>query len=295
LKAAAILFIFVACTGTVSALSIANLNFGNVNPGENSIQDLTLINSPQDIDNHFVIETAGDMKDWIRVTPREFDLAKGASQTLTVSLVVPKDAPLGSTTGTITAVGGRTVPSSGNESGGASVGYSVATKSKVSASVIKAGATADIAIVRVDVSPDSRPGDIVRFTVSAKNAGNVPVSGQFMVNISRGTAPMISVPGSTVEFGINDQQTVKLYWDTQGQEAGTYTAVISVLPSTGGKDVKIIPESYPPLTLQLGEGTTGQTQPAPSDNGISMTLIGIIIVIFAGILILIFYNRKQNG
>lgn len=288
-KIAVILLVITACIGAASALSLSNLNFWDVNPGENSIQNLTLINSPQDIDNHFVIETAGDMKDWITVTPREFDLAKGAGQTLTVSLVVPKDAPLGSTTGTITAIGGRTVPSSANASGGASVGYSVATKSKVSASVVKAGATADIAIVRVDVSPDPRPGDVVRFTVSAKNAGNVPASGQFMINISRGTAPVSSAPGSTVEFGMNDQQTVKLYWDTQGQDAGTYTAVISVLPSTGGKDVKIIPESYPPLTIHLGEATTGQTQTAAPDT------IGVIILIIAGILILIFYYKKQTG
>jgi uncharacterized repeat protein (TIGR01451 family) len=279
-KCIACIFLFVILVSPAHALSLTDLSFGDVNQGMKYTQILNLVNAPNDIDNHFVIQVDGSMKDWITVSPSECDLKNGTSQALTVTLRVPYDARLGSTAASITAVASNAVSSVGGSSG-SSVGYSEATKSKVTANVIKAGATADINITGVDVPTAVKPGDVVKFTLTAQNIGNIPATGQFYVNISENNVPVISIPAVPVDFAMNSQQIIKLYWDTQGRPEGPYTAVISVVPSSSGTGVKSVPESYPPITITIGQ-STGET-PSSSTGALPLTLIlglvGIIIVI----------------
>ena len=56
------------------------------------------------------------------------------------------------------------------------------------------------------------------------------------------------------EFELNAEKTVKLYWNTQGQSERVYTAVVSVMPSSSGKDVRIKTASFPAITIELGGG-----------------------------------------
>jgi hypothetical protein len=282
----------VALAGAVQALSLSNLNFRDVEQGATYTQTLILLNSPQDIDNHFVIEIGGIMKDWITVSPMEFDLAKGSSQPLNVTLAVPMDASLGGKTATITAVGKKTIPSAGGTTGGASVGYAVAAKSNVVANVLKPGATAAIEITGVETPKGIKPGDVVKFTISAKNAGNVPSTAQFSVAISRGGVAIATIPGAPVDFGMNAEQTVKLYWDTGGQPEGTYTGVVSVVPSSSGKDVKIKTTSYPAITLELG-GAGGTESPSQPLNLPLVAIAGICLVI--GIVLVVFIMKRRKS
>jgi hypothetical protein len=291
-KTLVFLLLSVALAGAVQALAISNLNFGDVEQGTTYTQPLILANSPQDIDNHFVIELGGALKDWISVSPTEFDLAKGSNQPLAVTLTVPKDAPLGGKTGTITAVGKKIIPAAGGTPGGAAIGYAVAAKSNVLANVVKAGATAAIEITKVETLTEIKPGDIVKFTISAKNAGNVPATGQFSISISRGAAAITTIPGVPVDFGMDAEQTVKLYWDTQGQPEGTYTAVASVVPTSSGKDVRIRAASYPPITLRLGLTAEAQGV-SPSLNLSLVAAVGVCIVI--GIVLALVILKRRKG
>jgi hypothetical protein len=292
-KTLVIFLVAVALAGAAQALALSNLNFGDVEQGATYTQTLLLANSPQDIDNHFIIEKAGVMKDWITVSPAEFDLAKGSSQSLTVTLVVPGDASLGEKIATITAVGKKTVPSAGGTPEGATVGYAVATKSNVVANVVKPGATAAIGITGVETPAGVRPGDIVKFTITARNTGNIPATGTFSVAISRGGAALATIPGVPVDFGMNAEQTVKLFWDTQGQPDGTYTAVVSVVPSTSGKDVTIRTASYPPITLELG-GTTATPQGASPLPDLPLAAIAGICIIAVIALALVLLKRRRT-
>jgi hypothetical protein len=289
-KTLVFLLILVALAGAVQALGLADLNFGDVEQGGTYTQTIVLVNSPQDIDNHFVVEVGGIMKGWITVSPVEFDLTRGSDQPLTVTLAVPKDATLGEGTATITAVGKKIVPSTGNVSEGASVGYAVATKSNVAANVVKPGATAAIEITNVETPKGIKPGDIVKFTITAKNVGNVPSTGQFSVAVTKGSSAIATIPGVPVDFGMNAEQTVKLYWDTGGQSEGTYTAVVSVAPSSSGRDVKIRTGTYPAITLELGT-VIGQGASPPLNLPLPV-LAGICIII--GIILAFIILRRRN-
>jgi hypothetical protein len=294
LRKALIFFVMViALAVSVQALGLSNLNFGDVEQGFKSTQTLTLITSPQDFDNHFVIEVGGEMQNWISVSPGEFDLPKDTSKDLTVTLAVPKDAPLGAKTATITAVGKNTAPSSGGTPGGATVGYAVAAKSVVLANVLKPGATAAIEITRVDTPQAIKPGDDVKFTISARNAGNIPATGQFSVAIFRDKTAIATIPGAPVEFALNAEQIVKLYWDTGGQPEGTYTAIVSVTPSSSGKDVKVQKTSYPPITLQLG-GIVQETPASPQpENNLLIIIGGVCLVIVIGLVFFVLKKRRS--
>lgn len=60
-----IIYIFVAiafAVGNASALGISSANFGKVELGGNYTQVVTLVNSPNDFDNHFVVQIDGAIK-----------------------------------------------------------------------------------------------------------------------------------------------------------------------------------------------------------------------------------------
>jgi hypothetical protein len=286
------LLIAIGLVGVVQSLALSNVNFGDVEQGVTYTQTIILTNSPQDIDNHFVVEVGGMVKDWITVSPSEFDLPKGSRQPLTVTLAVPNDASLGEKTATITAVGKKTVPSAGGTPEGATVGYAVATKSNLVANVVKVGSIAAIEITGVETPKDIKPGDIVKFTISAKNAGNVPASGQFSVAITKDAHNITTIPSVPVDFGMTAEQTVKIYWDTKDQPEGVYTAVVSVVPSSSGKDVKIRTVSYPAITLELG-GVKDTSGSSPSLNLTTVVLIGICLIAVIGIAFSFLKQRNQ--
>jgi len=287
-KVLILLITLVVFAGSASALGIANLDFGDVEQGETYTETIILVNSPQDFDNHFVIEVEGTIKEWITVSPVEFDLARGSNQPILVTLAVPADAALGDVHATITAVGKKTAPSAGETTDGAVVGYAVATRSNVLANVVKPGATAAIEINNVEIPENIQPGDVVKFTISAKNVGNVPATATFSVLISRskGKQVITSIPSVPTEFELGAEKTVKLYWDTHGQSEGVYTAVVSVTPSSGGKDVRIKTASFPAINIKLGRTEGSQS--------VYIAIAGVVIAAVAVVALALFARRRKR-
>ena len=218
-----ILLIF---TGTASALGITHSGFGNVEQGKSYDIPVTVLTSDRDFDNHFIIEIEGDLTDWVRVTPMEFDLPAGENQILTVNLTVPQNARLKEYKGSITAVGQQGVPSPGETPGGSAVGYTIAARSLLSATVIKPGAVESVAITQVDAPDSAKPGSTVKFEISIKNTGNVlaTVTPTLVISSSEGSA---EIPGLPVELEVDEEKTIKLYWDAP--EDGSYSVVVSIL------------------------------------------------------------------
>lgn len=234
-----------AFTGTASALGMLNLDFGDVEQGRTYTETVNVITSEMDFDNHFVIEKSGELADWLDVSPAEFDLKAGDTQTLTVTLTVPEDTKLGEYTGAITAVGQKTAPAPEETEGGAAVGYKVATKSKLRANVIKPGAVEAVSILSVIAPKRVEPGSVAKFDVAIKNTGNIPTTASPALTISKAAETVATVPGVAIELKVDEEKTAKLYWDAQ--EKGTYTAVAVV---TCGETTT----TSEPISIEVGKG-----------------------------------------
>ena len=106
------------------------------------------------------------------------------------------------------------------------MGYKVATKSKLRATVIKPGAVEAVTILSVDVPKRVKPGSVAKFDVQIKNTGNVPATASPTLTISKGAEAVATIPGVPVELSVDEEKTVKLYGEAQ--EKGFYTAVVAV-------------------------------------------------------------------
>jgi hypothetical protein len=232
-------------TGTVTALGMLNVNFGNVEQGKTYTETVNVITSTQDFDNHFVIEKSGELAAWIDVTPQEFDLRAGDTQPLAITLRIPEDATLGEYAGAITAAGKEPAPAPGEQEGGAAVGYTIAVKSRLSATVVKPGAIETIDIVNIEAPNHVESGSVAKFDVSITNTGNVPTTAEPVLTIYKGTETADSIHGAAVELEVEEEEIAKLYWDAE--EDGTYTAVVTVTcaETTTTSD---------PITLEVGKG-----------------------------------------
>lgn len=233
-------------TGTANALGISNVNFGDVEQGKTYNQIALIVTSPAGFDNHFIMEKSGELADWITITPLEFDLKAGDDKNVTVTLTVPEDARLGSYKGYIKAVGQYSVPAPGETSGGAGVGYKIAAQSKIYATVIKPGAVEAVTILNVDAPERVDPGSVAKFDVSVKNTGNVPATASPTLTVSKGAEPVAAIPGVPIELSVDEEKTVKLYWEAQEKGLGLYTAVVSV---TCGETTT----TYDPVSIEVGK------------------------------------------
>ncbi len=266
--------------GNASALGISSANFGDVEQGKIYNQTVTLVNSPNDFDNHFVVVVDGAIKDWIKISPAEFDLAKGNVQQITLTLDVPKDAGLGELKGTVTAEGKKTVPSSGG-GGGANVGYAVATKGNIYASVVKPGALASVEITGVEVPSPVPAGSVAKFTVALKNNGNVATTANFKLDIKKDGKVVASVPGTPADFALGEEKTIKFFWDTQGVSEGGYDAYVEATTIARGSE-KTSTAAYKSVPVVIGE-----------EKGISSTLIAVIGVAILIIILAVVLKRRK--
>lgn len=274
----AVLTFFFMVSGA-SALGISSANFEDVEQGKTYTRNITLLNSQNDFDNHFEVTVNGAITNWIKFTPIEFDIPKGKTQQIMLTLEVPKDAVLGEFRGTITAEGKMTVPSS-NAGSGANVGYAVATKGNIYANVVKPGAVASVEITGVEV-PESVPvGSVARFTVTSRNIGNIATSANFKLNIKKNDKLVVSVPGNPVDFNIGEEKTVKILWDTQGLAEGGYDAVVEVSTIARGSE-KTTTTIYKPLSVNIGKNRN-------SIPSISISGVGILIIVIS-----IFIKRQK--
>lgn len=266
--------------GSASALGISSANFGDVEQGKTYTQTVTLVNSQNDFDNHFVVIVDGTLKYLIKISPAEFDLAKGNIQQITLSLEVPKDAGLGEIRGNVIAEGKKTVPSSGG-GGGANVGYAVATKGTIYANLIKPGAVASVEIIGVDIASNVPAGSVAKLTVTSKNSGNVATSANFKLDIKKDGKVVASIPGTPADFAIGEEKTVKLFWDTQGIAEGKYDAIIEATTIARGSE-KTTSTAYKPVPITVGE--------EKGNSNILIAVIGIVILI---VVIVVVLKRKK--
>lgn len=270
------LFALVLMIGNASALGISSANFGDVEPGKTYNQTVTLVNSLNDFDNHFVVTVDGAIKDWIKVWPAEFDLVKGNVQQITLSVEVPKNASLGELKGTVTAEGKKPVPSS-TGGGGANVGYAVATKGNLFANVVMPGAVASVEITGVEVSDTVPVGGVARFTVIAKNNGNVATSANFKLEVKKDSNVVASVPGTSADFALGEEKTIKLFWDTAGVGEGRYDVYVEAATIARGAE-KTSSITYKPVPVIIGE------EQGVSNMLISVAGVVILIIILAFVL-----------
>ncbi len=247
-----LLMFFIVLNSTATALGISNANFGDVEQGKSYNITITLVNSQNDFDNHFIVEISGALKNWISISPSEFDLAKGNSKQINLTLKVPSDTVLGQSTGTVTATGKKTAPSGGADSGGANVGYAVATKGNIYANVVKPGAVASVEITNVEVQSNVASGSVAKLTVFSKNSGNVATSASFKLDIKKDSKIVASIPGTPTDFAIGEGKTVKLFWDTQGVEDGRYEAYIEAATIAKGSE-KTSSATYRPVPVTVGK------------------------------------------
>ena len=237
--------ILAALIGNVSALGMPDVDFGQVEQGKTYIQTVIVVTSPGGFDNHFIMEKAGALAEWITISTLEFDLKAGDTKDITVTLTVPEDARLGEYTGTLTAVGQKTAPMAGEPAGGTGVGYTIATKSKLRATVIKPGAVEAVSILSVIAPKRVEPGSVAKFDVAIKNTGNIYTTAIPILTISKGTETVATIPGVAIELKVDEEKTAKLYWDAQ--EEGTYTAVVAV---TCGETTT----TSDPISIEVGKG-----------------------------------------
>jgi uncharacterized membrane protein len=245
-KMAIALFVIAIFTGTGSGLGMHDKNFGNVEQGRTYTGTVDIITSEMDFDNDFAIEKSGELADWIDVSPTEFDLKAGNTQTLTVTLTVPEDAKLGEYTGVIKAAGQRTVPTAEEPTGGAGVGYKVAVKSRLRATVIKPGAVEAVTILSADAPKRVDPGSVAKFNVLIKNTGNVPATASPTLTVSKAAETIATIPSVPIELSVDEEKTVKLYWEAP--ETGLYTAVVAV---TCGETTT----TYDPISIEVGKSS----------------------------------------
>jgi hypothetical protein len=278
-----ILLALIFITGSASALGISSANFGDVEQGKTYNQTVTLVNSQNDFDNHFVVTIDGNIKGWTKVTPAEFDLAKGNVMQITLSLEVPQDVGLGELTGTVTAEGKKTVPTTGGAGGGANVGYAVATKGNIYANVIKPGAVASVEITGVEVASTVPIGSVAKFTVTSMNKGNVATSASFKLEVKKDGNVVASIPGTSADFALGEEKTVKLFWDTQGVTNGKYDAYVEATTIAKGSE-KTTSTAYKPVPIIIGE----------EKGGSSSTLIAAagIVILFVVLLVVVLKRRK---
>ncbi len=263
-----------AFTGTASALGISNVNFGDVEQGKTYNQPALIITSPEEFDNHFIMEKSGELAGWITIYPVEFDLKAGNDKDITVTLTVPEDARLGPYTGYIKAAGQYIAPAPGETPGGAAVGYRVATQSDVYATVVKPGAVEAVSILGVIAPKRVAPGSAAKFDVALKNTGNIPTTASPALTISKGAETVATIPGVAMELKVNEEKTAKLYWDAQ--EEGTYTAVVAV---TCGETRT----TSDPISIEIGKG------------GFSIPSVQAFAVLASILAAFVLLRRRQKG
>jgi hypothetical protein len=270
--------------GNVNALGITDVVFGQVEQGKTYNQTAIVITSSAGFDNHFVMEKGGNLADWITVSPIEFDLKAGDNKNITVTLSVPEGAKLGEYTGTLRAVGQKTAPIGGDSPGGTGVGYTIATESNMLTRVVKPSAIEAVSILNILAPKRVKPDDVAKFDVSIKNTGNVPSTVNPALRISKGAETIDTLKGAPIELAVNDEDTVKLYWDTKGVLEGTYTAVVDFMIPSAVNPGEHITTSSDPIRIRVGGS------PLP---GVAVAAILAAVIVILAAVVLLRRRRKE--
>jgi uncharacterized membrane protein len=229
------------------SLGMSDYSFGQVEQEQTYYATIPVYQSALDFENDFTIETGGELAGWLKVMPVNFSLGKGESQILNVTLTVPGDAKLGDYNGTIKAVGHRPVPGA-NQTGGAVVGYTVATLSKIHAMVVKPGAREIVAIENIVTPGRVSPGEIAGFSAVIRNTGNVPTTAILTLTVQQGSSKIADVPSAPMELALGEKKEVELFWKPAAE--GSYKAVLTA--SYGGKTT-----NSEPLSIDVGRSVPG--------------------------------------
>jgi hypothetical protein len=221
--------------------------------------------SEKDFDNHFVMETGGEIADLISFSPMEFDLPAGETERVILTLRVPEAAKLGDHSGWIKAAGKK--PVSGASGEGSAIGYTISLKTKTHANFVKPGAVISAIITSFSVpSTKVSPGDILKFNLVVNNNGNVLTTVYPNVTVYKEREKVEEILSFPEELTVGAEKRLKLFWDTSDAEEGIYTALAFVNAGTE------IAQSEP---IEI---TIGKSSPfLPSFDAATAIIIMIII------------------
>lgn len=263
-----IIIVLALLPSTVTALGIQKAEFFDVEQDDTYDITIYVYTSYLDFKNDYTIEMEGEIVSWLDVTPINFTLEEGEqNQPITLTLTVPKDAKLGDYTGTLTAVGHRTVPT-GNKSSssGTGVGYTVATRSQIHAKVIKPGAKEIVAIEDIVAPGKVSPGEIAVFSAVIRNTGNVPTTAVLTLTIQQGSNKIAEVPSAPLDLAVGDIEEIELFWKPAAE--GNYQAVLTA--DYGSKTT-----NSEPMSIAVGGSSLPGVQ----------TFVVIIIILGAAVLL----------
>ena len=240
------LFILLLNIITTSALWMKDANFGDVQRGKTYNLTIPIRSSPEEPDNHFVIEKGGDIARWLSFYPEQFDLHAGTLMNITLTLTVPPtDAEFGEYTGYIKALGKNL-----------SAGYSISAISYVRANV-RRKTLPNITITNFTVSKSEvERGEVVKFLLSIKNTGNCFANSTANISIYKSKDKeheIITSIERDIDLAPSEEKLLEVYWNTGNMSGGRYTAV--AFSSTNDEiksspvQVEVISEESPPLLL----------------------------------------------
>ena len=262
-----LIFLLIIVYQTSPALSIGmpDCNFGQVEQGQTYSTTIPVHQSALDFENDFTIEIGGELADWLNVIPMNFSLGKDESQLLNVTVTVPKDAKLGDYSGTIKAVGHRLMPGT-NQTGGAVVGFTVATVSKIHAKVVKPGAKEIVTIEDIVAPGEVSPEEIAGFSAVIRNTGNVPTTAVLTLTIQQGSNKIAEVPSASLDLAVGETEEVELFWKPAAE--GNYQAVLTA--DYGGKTT-----NSEPMSIPVG----GSSLPGMQAYSVIITMLGAAVLL----------------
>lgn len=261
------LFLLFFNTITTSVpLRMGDANFGDVQPGKTYNLTIYIRSSPEESDNHFIIEKGGEIAKWLSFYPEQFDLRAGARTNITLTLTIPTNAEFGGYTGYIKAIGTNL-----------SAGYSISVIAHVRANVreekeiFKNVTITNFAVNKSEVER----GEIVKIRVSIKNTGNCFTNPTVNISIYREHEIMTAIERN-VNLAVGEEKLIEAYWNTENMSGGKYTAV--AFSSTNAK----ITESIP-VQIEV-----------KSEEHLSLLLVALIVVIISIIAVFFLFRRMRR-
>ncbi len=292
-----------------NVLAIAQLTkpiiINDVMKGQEFTETVTLFNAKEVVDT-YGLEGSGDVEEWLSFYATgdvsfespitQVDVPAKSYQNAIVKINVPSDIPNGEYIGQVLVV---SIPEESDEVGTTTV----QVRQKVGREIIVTVTDEDIVDARtaiIPVSYDMDEGVELVINLKYENEGNVlvkPSVGLQIVNTEGGSTVFDAVflyPVDEEPVGAKTTKVIPIKWQTTGQPNGRYEARIKVIV---GEDIVQEDDFRFNLGLSKGvqEGSFGISIVSILGGGnlvLGWFIIGIVLLIIAGVLIII--KKRRN-
>jgi hypothetical protein len=231
----------------VAGVGIApvNLQFDEALRGGSFEQSLQLSNEPSTAASaagdakllEFKVTAQGEIADWISffgpegTTPQTvFNVARGERVNVRVRATIPSGAANRTYKGSVFVEASSIDPESVGKPGA-----SVGTAADIAVNIKVGGVERRASVVSDFVIDSAEVGLKQRFTAKIRNTGNVSVSSQLDVKVTREGAESISLTSKGKNFPVYPEQDGEVFidWDTSEQLGGAYLAEFTVTDLSG--------------------------------------------------------------